>query len=634
MDVQNAKQKLSKSLTDIKVNFKPDDGALGAKKIQSMFVNLWKSGGRGRQTWRESSFIALILLSLVFSGCGRDQQTGNGDSPSKKHSAAPDTLVVKGFYMRQSGDEALKACEKLAASSKDLVVVDFRNGIEHEKDEATKAAEKKEYEKAIVLAKKDVESFFKWYNYNGEGFDLYGDGFIKDKGKGNFVGDVALPSTGTDSLIRGVTRVNFAVFKLAAHFNYQVEWMLPVKQVVKSDEPPKPLIGKCSSSEVSWHKVYSKYLKDKLVDQKLDAVKEKDGWEIIWFRLLPRDEQGNPVSKDELFKKYISRFPERSPWADRAKKKFRPCLKGWLQFRGNAYALNAPNGVLDLVTRGKIVDGADIETFTTIAKVGNLQVEWMVPVRPSGLQFETGTLTVPKKDQEIADFQYKTMTNVDSERSYFYGKMKEKELEIPHGSEVWCRLAPKDTNGVDVVKEDIVKSWLIARGHQPPSDKKIIAKKNLIEVAVKEDGKDENDWKGLCNVWIDEAGNVSEVFFTEEGMARFFNAEDLSSKEFTQALVKNYPDIPRLDVNVKTDSENDDGSMTLRTYTWIYKDPRGFQVKVLDSAFYNGKGQRINMKGLSGVPNEAGIAAGILSRKEKKWFAITAIKPELERKFD
>lgn len=32
MDVQNVKEKLSMALTDIKVNFKPDDGAVGVKK--------------------------------------------------------------------------------------------------------------------------------------------------------------------------------------------------------------------------------------------------------------------------------------------------------------------------------------------------------------------------------------------------------------------------------------------------------------------------------------------------------------------------------------------------------------------------------------------------------------------------
>ena len=34
MDVQNAKAKLSRALTDIKANFKPDDGAVGVKKIR------------------------------------------------------------------------------------------------------------------------------------------------------------------------------------------------------------------------------------------------------------------------------------------------------------------------------------------------------------------------------------------------------------------------------------------------------------------------------------------------------------------------------------------------------------------------------------------------------------------------
>ena len=68
MDVQNAKAKLSRALTDIKANFKPDDGAVGVKKIQSMFVNLWKSGMNGKVALIASSFIVLLLLSSCLGG--------------------------------------------------------------------------------------------------------------------------------------------------------------------------------------------------------------------------------------------------------------------------------------------------------------------------------------------------------------------------------------------------------------------------------------------------------------------------------------------------------------------------------------------------------------------------------------
>ena len=230
---------------------------------------------------------------------------------------------------------------------------------------------------------------------------------------------------------------------------------------------------------------------------------------------------------------------------------------------------------------------------------------------------------------------YTTMANINKE-SLLYGKIKEKGLEMARMDSpgAWFRLASKDAKGGAVTKEDVAKNWLVACANHPPSDKMVIAKKNLIEIAIREDGKREDELKGICFVWINDEGKVKEVYFKEEGMARIFNAGDLSTEEFAQALLKNYSDIPNFEADVKISNESNDGSMRLKTYTWTYKDPRGFQVKLLDSAYYDHNGQKISMKALTKANNEVAIGATLLAGDEKRWFAITAIKPESARKFD
>ena len=176
-----------------------------------------------------------------------------------------------------------------------------------------------------------------------------------------------------------------------------------------------------------------------------------------------------------------------------------------------------------------------------------------------------------------------------------------------------------------------VEEWLKDKEHFKPSKYKE-APKNLIEIIAENIGSEKNVC--LCKVSLDKDYKVSQVFFTEQGMARIFNAGDLSSEEFAQAIVKNYPDIPSLEADVKIDSERSTDEMTFRNYTWTYKDPRGFKVKILDGGFYDGYGQRINMKRYGKMQNETGIAASVLASHEAKWFAIMAIKPESARQFD
>lgn len=66
MDIKQTREKFSEAISDIKTNFKPDDGTIGVKKLQSMFVNLWKSGNNGKVAVGVSCFAVLLVLFLIW----------------------------------------------------------------------------------------------------------------------------------------------------------------------------------------------------------------------------------------------------------------------------------------------------------------------------------------------------------------------------------------------------------------------------------------------------------------------------------------------------------------------------------------------------------------------------------------
>ena len=141
----------------------------------------------------------------------------------------------------------------------------------------------------------------------------------------------------------------------------------------------------------------------------------------------------------------------------------------------------------------------------------------------------------------------------------------------------------------------------------------------------------------LCNVWIDDQGNVNEVYFNEDGMDRIFNAGDLSGEEFAQALVKNYSKIPNLEREGKERvisfiHQNVMREIKIRTTTFIHKNPKGYQVKCFERVFIDDTGL---------VHNSRMVKNNLMwnyvldaDSSPKKFFAITAIKPESARKFD
>ena len=160
------------------------------------------------------------------------------------------------------------------------------------------------------------------------------------------------------------------------------------------------------------------------------------------------------------------------------------------------------------------------------------------------------------------------------------------------------------------------------------------SKKNLIKISVKKEGMYEDELPELALVWLDDADKVKEIHFNEDGMSRLFNAGDLLGEEFAQALVTNYPGIPRLkrDVNesvIQFTHANVKRTMAIRTTTYMHRDPKGYQVKCFERVVIDDTGKVYNS-----VKKTAWDYVLDYDSKPKKFFAITAIKPESSRKFD
>ena len=747
--LSGAKEKAKVALAEIKANFKADEGAEGVKKYQSMFKNLWKSGTTGKATLVAASFVVLLLFKSIFLG-GGTSDVGEGFEDSTSEDV--DTLVMKGLYMRQPGDDALTACKKIVSSAKDLVAVDFRKGIEREKDEATKAADKKKWGELVKQAETDVDLFLKWNSINGHVYNPSVEaceGNLPDPNAGELFHKPAFNPRLEWSGDRSVTvpgpnyTLATAMASLAAVCGYQIEWMLPGKSKKVVAKPQKLLQNKfvvpvgCNDNAMTYwrEKVEgAPQTINELCAKGLKCSMNEDRTRQVFFRLKLQDGEGKGVSKSTvakellLFKSFLfrdakSREEELSQaerevdnlcrWVETdgehrdeishvgsqiksrrqkeleldalAKKTKKQCLeldKKWEKLDGeycdrinkikrnkalkvseidkevsrlevekqkvmaeNRYQKSTLEQQLSkksmdsqrrVASNGKLPDPQYFETMAEMSRRCKIVIEWAVFVEPVDELVETKkTIVIPEKNQEGAcKFVHQLDINLGKDSESIHGSdhsrkriLFEKDL-IDVGSPLWFRLVLKNTNGVEVAKGDVVKNWLAARGHYPPGDKEIIAKKNLIEIAIREDGKREDELKGLCFVWIDGEDKVKEVYFNEKGMARIFNAGDLSIREFAQELLSNYAgDIPSFEEDATTDATNLLASM--KTYTWIYKDPRGYQVKLLERAFYDITGKKIDLR-----PDMALQLAVKADKTCDKFFAVSAIKPESARKFD
>ena len=328
----------------------------GFRKIQSLFVNNWKSGTSWRKALIASSVVVLLLASF-FGGCA-------GKS---------DTLVVKGLYLGMSGDDALEVCKKIAASSKDFVVVDLRNGIEVERE--------------VGLGEYEEKQQNAWHAHMQKRRQALSDGVA--------------------------------------------EWDLPKKGL----------------NNYTW-----------------------EGWK-----------ESHPPTEEELAA---------------SKKKIK-----------------------EIVSKKNVI-------------------------------------------------------------------------------RISVKIEKKEKTPEEVAAEKLTQSLL--------GEKKV-------------DETRADNLPGLVFVWIDDEGNVKEVFFNAKGLARLFNSGDLSTREFAKMLVKKYSGIPSLEPNVKFEDATLAGIQKIEgkieTTTWIYKDPKGYQVKLFGQVYIDENGAREELL-------------------DKRYFTFFAIKPESARKFD
>lgn len=286
----------------------------------------------GRVPLIVSAVAALFMASSIMCGCGgsddtletpSDGSSSSASAASTKKTKAPkappkDTLVVKGLYMGMPGDDAAEVCRKMVGDSKDLVVVDLRNGIEREKDEATKEKDRKNWEDTVKRAETDVERFLGWSSVNGNFYDPSADR-CSARGIGN-------PYPSLD-LARGSAKIDqpmvvgSAVGVLAGAYGYQVERMLPGKQKrEKSEESivPKLYTGKVkvvadqtrrdSDPYLFWEKnVFENGLIKELYANGLQLSKNNE--KRAFFRLVLEDAQGKPVDKKKVAEELVLKAP-------------------------------------------------------------------------------------------------------------------------------------------------------------------------------------------------------------------------------------------------------------------------------------------------------------------------------------
>lgn len=579
---------------------------------------------------------ALAVGMLCVGICACSASTESEDMAAQ----ADKTLVVKGLYMRMPGDEALKACQKMVSSSKDLAVVDFRKGIEREKDEATKVAEKEEWENRVKVAKSDVDLFLRWQSTPSA--SVYDPNAWNCRGKG---GTLVQLERGNGSVTIPSPLPAAALADLAERHGYQVEWMLPGKRIIaapKTNDKPKLFILPNGTR---------KEIEKKLAVDGLQIIKDDRYNAYEFTRLALEGVNGNPIEKEVLVKEFIKlmypKFASGKKSILTLAEKSVTYLQTWVGrgHKDEPYAMDLSEP--EFVSKKAIALLLMPESSTgpmrrrkskgfyavreELANKCNLKVERAVLVKPiekkpvEKIEEITGIVENPS-GKVVGDMAH------DFRESYCEGRKKlfeEKGLVDLH-SEMWFRLVLKTTNGVEVAKEDVVKNWLAARGQNPPDGKLRIAAKNLIRIAVREDGVNEDKWKSACDVWIDEEGKVYHVNFRERGISMLFNAGDLSSEEFAHALVEKYSGIPSLNLEVE---KKDPGRGTIQECTWTYKCPKGYQVKLFERSYFNNNGVKYNSKMLE-RDVEANLGLGLAGLSPDRYLQIFTIKPESARKFD
>lgn len=268
------------------------------------------------------------------------------------------------------------------------------------------------------------------------------------------------------------------------------------------------------------------------------------------------------------------------------------------------------SGLCDMFPRPSTVKAVDLLSTT-------YRTEWKLLGSRNG------------KIEEIV-FTNTNRTSLSSAVEQFgVGKPKRKELFLKKGltdvgAPVWVRLVLHGGRKA-VTKEDIAACWLLFRAHNIQMH---LNAKPLIKIGAWEPDGYTHKLKGMCFVWFDDAHKVKEVYYNEDGLARFFHARGVSAEEFARSLVRGFDEIPELERDVKTE-RNDNGE--IRTCVWTYTDvDKGYQVKFYDRSFRFNNGEEVDFELYSRNPEVAvGLAfLTMLDKHPKRYFSFSSVKSE------
>ena len=588
-------------------------------------------------------------------------------------------LKIKGLHVRMSGDDAAAVCRKLAAESSDLVALDFRKGIEREKDDETKSREQSAWASFHKLAETDVDQCLEWYDIKGyRSFDPFSKECSQNATRNLGEGRLAAVDRRWHEWVLWKARFDFAQVA-----GLQCEWMLPGKRIGVEQEAPRPVFvtaDKIRAPEFNRRDIWQ-YLEierfQNLCDKGLVIHREFRGSRFL--RLVLENEKGYPIKKSELAVEIASLYPrlfeEGSSNTEMLKQaeKYVEVLLHWVEVwsdgRGSSgcripAGTSMPKDILDWlvasckreyratsrrewpnekkVGRDELLEMAFgsvgyNKLMTQLITDCNVSVECAVLAEPlDGVELISGTFAVP------AAKDYRDMENkIDGlermvEGCVGDGKPLRKKLFFKHnledvGAPVFFRLTLKSTNGVAVAKEEVVKKFVDYRGYREPSPTVKIAPRNLIEVAIDQKGVADDKKHGLCFITTDRNGNVNEILFGEMGIGRFWGAEDISTEEFAELLVGKYPGLPELVHEGKRRNVRNMG--VVEEHAWEHMSPEGYRVKLFERTYTDLRGVKYDASMFMKNPG-ALFDLTLEGLQPQKYLRLTAMTPELDRRFD
>ena len=249
-------------------------------------------------------------------------------------------------------------------------------------------------------------------------------------------------------------------------------------------------------------------------------------------------------------------------------------------------------------------------------------------------QYQTEWKLLGDRNGKMEEIVFTNATDLsDAVEPFDVGKPKRKELFLERGlvdvgAPVWVRLVLKGSKGDDVKKKDIADFWLLLRAQTAKTYDDRYVKDPVIKIGTWVPEGYTYKLKELCYVWLDDDYKVKQVFYNEDGLARFFHARHVPADQFASDLVEGFREIPGLECNVKTE-EYDEGE--IRTCIWTYRDDEmGYEVKFFDRSFRLNNGQEVDFE-LYGRNPEIAVGLAFLAmvdKHPKRYFCFYSVKPK------